>query len=511
MRHRGPFKNPLNPGPSNAQPGTRTSALYLHRRPIAVTAALASLAAGALAVSIGTSSAAPSNSSVAGANLLPNPGFENGLTGWTRSGANVTTSAAHHNGAHAADLAAPSVSANATTARKNRQLTMTLSTDASAVSVAGGVYQASVWASAPHGAAEAVLRLTEMRGTTVVGQRAARTHLWNTKWHTLALTYTAAATGDTLKFSVVANGVLPGRTVLADDAALTLTTDPSPSATDSPTPSTTATTSPTPTPSDSPTSTPSATPSTTPTTTPSSPPPGNGSTLIGSTFGTSMSGTEAQFPNMGVTHFYYGGPPSVWGGAMASIPSGQAIMVSFNYDVSATAAGGSDAAFTQVLRSWAVSGRTIYWNWQHEADNPAKGISPAAYQAGWAHLLADAAAVNAPNLHSMSIIMAIALTGVHGPVDSWYIPGVDVIGFDSYYLSTELLAEQYAAAKGKPLAFPEFGAAIGGSPDAASAAFAQAFIAALDSNTIAAVWFNNNGNELATHPATLAVLKAAAG
>jgi hypothetical protein len=233
--------------------------------------------------------------------------------------------------------------------------------------------------------------------------------------------------------------------------------------------------------------------------------------LIGSTFGTTMSGTESQFPNMNVTHFYYGGPPSVWGGAIASIPAGQAIIVSFNYDVATTAVGGSDAAFTQVLQSWAATGRTIYWNWQHEADNPLKAISPAAYQAGWSHLLADAAAVNAPNLHSMSIIMAIALTGVHGPVDSWYIPGVDVVGFDSYYLNTELLAEQYAAAKGKPLAFPEFGAAIGGSPDAASAAFAQAFIAALDSNTIAAVWFNNNGNDLSSHPATLAVLRAAAG
>jgi hypothetical protein len=87
---------------------------------------------------------------------------------------------------------------------------------------------------------------------------------------------------------------------------------------------------------------------------------------------------------------------------------------------------------------------------------------------------------------------------------------VDVIGFDSYYLSTELLAEQYAAAKGKPLAFPEFGSSIGGSSDATSAAFARQFIAALDSNTIAAVWFDNNGNNLSTHPATLAVLKTAA-
>ena len=111
----------------------------------------------------------------------------------------------------------------------------------------------------------------------------------------------------------------------------------------------------------------------------------------------------------------------------------------------------------------------------------------------------------------MSILMAIALTGVHGSVEGWYVPGVDVLGFDCYYLDNEPLAEQYALAKGKPLAFPEFGDAIGGSSDAASAVFARQFIAGLDDNTIAAAWYNNNGNDIATHPQTLAVLRAAAG
>ena len=134
-----------------------------------------------------------------------------------------------------------------------------------------------------------------------------------------------------------------------------------------------------------------------------------------------------------------------------------------------------------------------------------------AYRAGWDHLLADAAAVKASNLHSMSILMAVALNGVHGPVEGWYVPGVDVLGYDTYYLKTELIAEQYAASKGKPLAFPEFGAGIGGSTDSVSATFAQQFIGALDRNTVAAAWFNRNGNSLATHPQTLAVLRAAVG
>jgi len=237
----------------------------------------------------------------------------------------------------------------------------------------------------------------------------------------------------------------------------------------------------------------------------------SGPAMIGSSTGGSVSATQARFPNMQVVRFYYPQAPSVWGGAIAGVRSDQVIFVSFKYDVAATAAGGSDAAFAHVLQSWAASGRQIYWTWQHEADNPSKGISQAAYRAGWAHLLADAAAVHAPNLHSMSILMGVALNGSHGPVEGWYVPGVDVLGFDCYYLGTEGLAEQYAAAKHKRVAFPEFGAGVGGSSDPVSAAFAEQFISALDGNAIAAVWFNNYGNELSSHPQTLAVLRSAAG
>ncbi len=254
-------------------------------------------------------------------------------------------------------------------------------------------------------------------------------------------------------------------------------------------------------------------PRTASTATPSaSPAPGSAAAaMIGSSTGGSVTDTQTAFPNMDVVRFYYPGTPSEWGGSIATIRSDRTIFVSFKYDVATTAAGGSDVAFTQVLRSWAASGRQIYWTWQHEADNPSKGISQAAYRAGWDHLLADAAAVPAANLHSMSILMGVALTGSHGPVEGWYVPGVDVLGFDSYYLGTEKLAEQYAAAKHKPLAFPEFGASINGSPDPTSVAFATDFLATLDGNTIAAVWFNNYGNNLSTHPQTLSVLRAAAG
>ena len=493
MRHRGPKNIQLTTSdrPTNIRAG---------RRALAISAALASLAGSGIAVAIGTSMAAPTPAPT-GVNLIANPGFERGLTGWTSSKSTVTTGSAHRNGVHSAVLGTPVVAAAAASKKRPNATTETLTTDATAPTVAGGVYHMVVWAAAPNGAAHAVVKLRELHAGTVVGQQVARWDARNARWHAIAVTYRAAAAGDVLQLSIVASSLTPGHRLLADDVALTLASDPTPSATDTgtPTPTTTPTVTPTPTP----------TPTTTPTTTPT-PPPTGGPALIGTSFGGSVAATEAQFPNMAVARFYYPGAPRVWGGSMATIPASQVIIVSFNYPAAATAAGAYDASFTQVLRSWAASGRTIYWNWEHEADNPAKGISQASYRAAWDRLLADAAAVNAPNLHSMSIIMAIALTGVHGPVEGWYVPGVDVVGFDSYYLSTELLAEQYAAAKGKPLAFPEFGSSIGGSSDATSAAFARQFIAALDSNTIAAVWFDNMGNNLSSHPATLAVLRAAA-
>ncbi len=509
MRHRGPKQTPKlissdqHPQPRRFLP--QTTSAQAARRLTAITAALAALAASGVAVAIGTSLAAATPSPVA-TNLISNPGFESGLTGWTGSASGVTTSTTHHSGVSAALLKGQS----------GHAVNVSVTTAATEATNAGGIYHATVWVAAPGGVAHATLRLRELHAGSIVGQQLVRLYVGNARWRQLTLAYTATATGDTLSFAVVANSLAPGHSLLVDDASLfgpngaspsasSTATDPVPTATATGTPAPSATA----TPSLSPKSpSPSVTP---PPPTPTTSPRTGGRALIGTSFGGSLSTAEAQFPNMRVARFYYPGAPSVWGGGMASIPAGQVIFVSFNYDVAATEAGTYDAAFTQVLRSWAASGRTIYWTWQHEADNPSNNISQAAYRAGWDRLLADAATVNAPNLHSMSILMAIALTGVHGPIEGWYVPGVDVLGFDSYYLSTELLAEQYAAAKGKPLAFPEFGSSIGGSSDATSAAFAQQFIAALDANTIGACWYDNLGNNFSTHPLTLAVLRAAAG
>jgi hypothetical protein len=502
-------------------------------------AALAVLAASVVVAVVGSSLAAP-RVRPDGVNLISNPGFEQGLKGWTAAPSARSSGSNPHSGnldamlsnvagiASTAGIAGAAGAAGAGTSSRSSKalrsthtspghakaatpITATLTTYLSGVTSVGGAYSASVWLAAPAGAVPALLRVRELHGAQIVGERLASVTLSAPGWHQLALSFTSAQAGDTLTYTVLTRSLAAGRSLVVDDAWLSSTTSPtvtpSPTVTATPTPSPTITDTPSPTP----TTTPSPTTTPTPTPTPSFTAHPSGNLLVGSSVGGALGTTQSRFPNMKVVRFFYSGPPDLWGGPLAAIPAGDVIFVSFNYDVNATATGGSDAVFTQVLLSWAASGRQIYWTWQHEADDPAKAISQASYQAGWAHLLADAATVSAPNLHSMTILMAIALTGVHGPVDGWYVPGVDVLGFDCYYLDNELLAEQYATAKQHPLAFAEFGAATGGSPDAISAVFAQQFIAATDVNTVAAVWFNNNGNDLATHPQTLAVLRAAAG
>lgn len=276
-------------------------------------------------------------------------------------------------------------------------------------------------------------------------------------------------------------------------------------------------------PSGTPSATPSVTPSATPSGTPSvtssgSPSPSKpaGPVLVGSSFGGSglraIRATTALFPSSRVGRYYFPADPAPYGtSVLTAIPAGEVIFVSFKTAVATVASGAYDATFKTVLASWNASGRTIYWTWQHEADDPAKGINPADFVAGWNHLLSVAAAEPSPDVHSMTVLTAFALTAgqPHGNPESWYVPGVDVLGFDSYQLSTERLAEAYAASKGKRLAFPEFGdGTVAGRTDAQGLAFAQAFYAALTPDVFAAAWYNAGVNKLDVRPRTLAYLES---
>jgi hypothetical protein len=259
----------------------------------------------------------------------------------------------------------------------------------------------------------------------------------------------------------------------------------------------------------------SGSPSVTPTTT-TSPSPSPTQTPSGVLFGSSYGGssqanidaTHALWPTSQLGRFYWSGDPSP---TLPNVPAGQVLFVSFKTAVATVQSGAFNAAFATDLRAWNASGRVVYWTWQHEADDPAKGISPAAYVAGWDQLLSVERANPSPNVHSMTVLMAFALTAgyPHGDPASWYVPGVDVLGFDSYQLNTEKLAEQYAASKGKALAFPEWGDGTSvAQPDSACVTFAKAFVAALTPDVFGAAWFNSGKNTLGNRPQTTAYLNS---
>ena len=232
--------------------------------------------------------------------------------------------------------------------------------------------------------------------------------------------------------------------------------------------------------------------------------------LVGTSVNGSVSASTKLFPNAKAIRLFFTSDPEVYGGKMASVPSTAEIWVSFRTPIATVKSGAYDAAFAKILKTWNASGRTIKWTWWHEADNPNNHIAPADFVAGWKHLLAVEANNPSSRVQSMTVLESFMLSPnqPHGNPASWYVPGVDLLGFDSYRLQTEAYAIKYAASKGKRLVFPEFGAGIGGSTDAASLTFATAFVAAMTPNVYGACWYNANGNELSTHPRVLAYLKS---
>jgi hypothetical protein len=201
------------------------------------------------------------------------------------------------------------------------------------------------------------------------------------------------------------------------------------------------------------------------------------------------------FPTADAVRAYWHSPKT----QLPTAPAGAALFVSFKVLPTPT-------TFAADLAAWAASGRQVYWTYYHEADGG--GLTPAAFQAGWASLLAVEAAHPYANLHSTTILTAYAL--VRGNAAAYYVPNVDVIGFDCYNLGTEDKAIAYAASKNKPLIFGEVGDALIGHPnsDALALAYAKSFWAALTPNVIAVIWWSGPADTLVGKPQTAAFLAA---
>ena len=187
---------------------------------------------------------------------------------------------------------------------------------------------------------------------------------------------------------------------------------------------------------------------------------------------------------------------------LAAIPTGKVIIVSFRTVPTL-------ARWRTVLSNWQGTGRRIWWVYRHEANLPGDPITPTQYKSTYAQLLSVGAS-HSGNVHGMTVLSGDSVRT--GDVVNWYVPGVQALGFDIYYLDNLPRAQAYARSKGKPMAIPEWGdgtqSGVGWQGDDKTLAFAKQYIAALDSTTFAACWWSVGHNDLSLLPKTLAYLRS---
>ena len=152
-------------------------------------------------------------------NLVGNPGFEAGTSGWNTSGSGtgvmLTRVAGGHGGGWSAQLT------NTTTANSG----LTLNDSPNWVAATGaGTYTASLWVRADNPGATLTLRLREYVGSTQTGTGSASLVL-TTAWQQVTVSYVPLSPGSStldLNAFVSTAASPPGASFYADDASLTL-------------------------------------------------------------------------------------------------------------------------------------------------------------------------------------------------------------------------------------------------------------------------------------------------
>jgi len=208
------------------------------------------------------------------------------------------------------------------------------------------------------------------------------------------------------------------------------------------------------------------------------------------------------FPTAEVVRIFWPGGPETFSEdrSIAAINPGKTLIVSFRTVPDPT-------RWRSVLANWQSTGRHIWWVYRHEADLPGDSITPAQYHAAYTALTAPATA-NSANVHSMTILTGGAV--YRGEADQWYIPNVNAIGFDVYYLTNLPRVLTYAHTKGKPVAIPEWGNGTDlvnvHATDDQDLAFAKTYIGLLTPDVFAACWLSRLHNDLSHLPKTRAYL-----
>jgi parallel beta-helix repeat protein len=150
-------------------------------------------------------------------NLVGNPGFESGLTGWNTSGSGtgVTLSqvADAHGGAFAAQLTNTSSAAASCTLNDSPNWVK---------ATVAGTYTGSLWVKAPTAGATLKVRFREYDGTTNAGSVTAQFTL-TTSWQQVSVSYVPNVPGSTLDFNAYISSAPPGACFTADDVEIRVT------------------------------------------------------------------------------------------------------------------------------------------------------------------------------------------------------------------------------------------------------------------------------------------------
>jgi hypothetical protein len=145
----------------------------------------------------------------AGANLVTNPKFLQGTTGWNAGAGNrlVVVSGGHD-----------SVDAGEVSNLAKKAHTCLLSDDPDTVpSASAGTYVSDIWLEGPPGSVIFSMKEHNPGHTVVVGEAKQRLSLTGT-WQKVSLSYTVITPGDSLGITVSEGGAEPGECFLADDA-----------------------------------------------------------------------------------------------------------------------------------------------------------------------------------------------------------------------------------------------------------------------------------------------------
>lgn len=157
----------------------------------------------------GARSAEVSATAAAIANLVGNPGFEAGLTGWNASGGSLSTSTSAHSGSAAAAITATTSGA---TPLLNDSPDWNRSTQPNTTCVA------SAWVQGPAGLT-VLIRLREYQASTLVNYQAGTFTLPSSGWTQVSISAVVVGGGDDMDLNIYGKSFATGQVLLIDDVS----------------------------------------------------------------------------------------------------------------------------------------------------------------------------------------------------------------------------------------------------------------------------------------------------